>query len=58
MKQRIKAYQERPTCIQPLRDVLAAEWEKITHEEILALVDSMPERVRAVVEANGGPTKF
>jgi hypothetical protein len=58
MKQRIKAYKDRPTRIQPLRDALAAEWERITHEEILALVDSMPERVWAVVEAKGGHTKY
>lgn len=58
MKQRIKAYKDRPTRIQALRDAMAAEWERITMEEILKLVDSMPERVRAVVAANGGPTKF
>jgi transposase len=58
MKQRIKAYEKRPTRIQELRDALAAEWEKITYEEILELVDSMPARVKAVVEANGGHTKY
>ncbi len=44
--------------IQELRVAMAAEWEKITHEEILALVDSMPARVKAVVETNGGHTKY
>jgi hypothetical protein len=58
IKQQIKAYNDHPTCIQPLRDAMEARWEKITTDEILALVDSMPERVRAVVEANGGPTKY
>jgi transposase len=58
MKQRIKAYEKRLTRIRELRDALAAEWEKITTEEILALVDSMPARVKAVVEANGGHTKY
>jgi hypothetical protein len=52
IKQQIKAYIDHPTRIQPLRDAMEAEWEKITIEEILAVVDSMPEWVRAVVEAN------
>jgi hypothetical protein len=58
MTQQIKAYEKRPTRIQELRDSLAAEWEKVTYEEILELVDSMPARVKAVVEANGGHTKY
>jgi hypothetical protein len=58
MKQHIKAYEKRPTPIQELRDALAAEWDKITYEKILALVDSMPARVKAVVKANGGPPKY
>ncbi len=58
IKQRTKAYEKLPTKIQELRDALAAEWIKITLEEILAVVDTMSERCAAVVAANGGPTKF
>ncbi len=58
IKQRIKAYENPPTRIQALRDALAAEWAKITHEEILAVVDTMPARCAAVKAANGGPTKY
>ncbi len=58
IKQRIKAYENPPTRIQQLRDALAAEWANITHEEILAVVDTMPARCAAVKAANGGPTKF
>jgi hypothetical protein len=58
MKQHIKAHKDLPTHIQPLQDALAAEWEQITHKVILALVDSMPEHVQAVIEAKGGHTKY
>jgi hypothetical protein len=58
IKQRIKAYENPPRKIQELRDALAAEWAIITHEEILALVATMPERCAAVKAANGGPTKY
>lgn len=30
------------------------EWEKITREEIQALIDTMPDRVQAVITAQGG----
>ncbi len=57
-KQRIKVYNDRPTRIQALRNALQAEWARITHEEILAVVDSTVERVSEVVEADGGHTEF
>ncbi len=58
MKQRIKAYKERPTQIPPLRNAMQAEWDRITMEDNFKLVDSMPERVRAVVAANGEHAKY
>jgi hypothetical protein len=57
MKQDIKAYENRPRIIQELHDALAVQWAKITHEEILALTDTMPEQCTAIKAANGGPTK-
>jgi crotonobetainyl-CoA:carnitine CoA-transferase CaiB-like acyl-CoA transferase len=57
IKQRIKAYENPQRKIQELQDALAAEWAKVTHEEILALVDTMPEPCAAVKAANDGPTK-
>ncbi len=58
IKQCIRAYENLPTRIQALQDALAAEWAKITHEELLAMVDTMPARCAAVMAANGGPTKY
>jgi hypothetical protein len=58
MKQRIKAYANPPTRIQQLRDALQADGEKITHAEILAPIDQMPARVRAVIAARGGYGKY
>lgn len=34
------------------------EWEKIPNELCKKLVDSMPKRVRAVIKARGGATKY
>ncbi len=41
IKQRIEAYKNPPTKIQELHGALAAEWARITQEEILAVVDTM-----------------
>jgi hypothetical protein len=52
IKQLIKAYDNSPTRIQELQDALAAEWAKITHEEVFTLVDTMLKSCAA------GPMKF
>ena len=37
---------------------LKEEWEKIPLEVTKKLVDSMPQRLTAVIKAKGGPTKY
>jgi len=34
------------------------EWNKISPEEFRTLIESMPRRVKAVIKANGGHTKY
>ena len=34
------------------------EWNSIPLEKLIKLVDSMPNRIRAVISAKGGPTKY
>lgn len=41
-----------------MRDAILEAWAKILAEEILKLVDSMPERIAAVIAANGGHTRW
>lgn len=35
-----------------------AEWEKVTVDQCLNLISSMPSRLQAVIDAKGGPTKY
>ena len=35
-----------------------AEWETITTEECQGLIESMPDRIQAVIQAKGGYTKY
>ncbi len=43
--------------IQRLRDIVMDEWKRTTVATCEALVNSMPKRVKAVLENNGGHTK-
>ena len=44
--------------MQELFEQAAAEWEKIPQETIDDLIRRMPERMQAVLDANGGHTKW
>ncbi len=41
-----------------LRDVIMEEWKRTPVATCEALVNSMPKRVKEVLENNGGPTKY
>lgn len=51
-------YETRSSSISGLKVKVEEAWEKITMEETKRLVDSMPRRLQAVIEANGGPTAY
>ncbi len=44
--------------IHQLRDVIMEEWKRTSVETCEALVNSMPKMVKAVLENNGGQTKY
>ena len=48
----------RPMKKQELIDSLKDEWEKLDMKVINDLIDSMPRRLQAVIDAEGGTTKY
>lgn len=46
------------TCKKDLKKALVEEWDKIGSDETTNLISSMPKRIQAVLDANGGPTKY
>ncbi len=46
-----------PTNLQQLREAIMSIWTKISEECFQHLVESMPQRIKAVLKANGGPSK-
>ena len=46
------------TNLQKLRDAIMSTWNRISKECFQHLVESMPQRIEAVLRAKGGPTQY
>jgi len=58
LKQQLAKDQSRPKHILELWQCVSREWEDIPASVCQNLVESMPRRVRAVLRAKGGYTKY
>ena len=58
IKTRINQRQPRPTGRGEVKEAIIDEWSRITVEEIVKVVDSMPDRIQAAIRANGGHTRW
>ncbi len=47
-----------PTNMRQLRDAIMSIWTKISEECFQHLVESMPQRIKAVLKKKGGPTRY
>ena len=41
-----------------LHVIVKEAWESVTSEDLMNLIRTMPERCQAVLDAEGGPTRF
>ncbi len=55
---KLKVEERKVSNIHQLRDVIVEEWKRTPVATCEALVNSMPKRVKAVLENNGGHTKY
>jgi transposase len=58
LKRRLAAYDTEPTSIYELWKRVEVEWYNIPVQVCIDLIESMPRRVAAVLEAKGGYTKY
>jgi hypothetical protein len=58
IKRRLNEYDRAPTGMIELWERIQEQWNKITPDECLRLIDSMPRRVQAVLKAKGGWTDY
>ena len=58
LKRRLAAHEKPPSGIHELWDRIQEDWEKISVEECQKLIESMPRRIKAVLKAKGGYSKY
>ncbi len=58
VEREIHIMDEQPTNLQQLRDAIMSIWTKISEECFQNLVKSMPQRIKAVLKAKGGPNRY
>jgi hypothetical protein len=58
LKRQLLKYDTPPKGVHELWDRLEEEWDKISPEVCQNLIESMPRRIKAVIKANGGHTKY
>ena len=58
LKHRINQINPRPSSRAEVKTAIIEEWNKITVKEIQKVVDSLPQRIQAVLDASGGHTRW
>ena len=58
LKRRLNDYEEIPKSMYQLWERIETEWNKINKEICLKIIQSMAERIHAVLKSKGGHTKF
>ncbi len=58
MEREIRIMDVQPANLQKLRDAIISIWTNISEECFQHLVESMPRRIKAVLKAKGGPTRY
>lgn len=58
LKNKLAEYETEPKDIPELWERAEVEWDKISKDVCVNLIDSMPRRIAAVIKAKGGYTKY
>ena len=58
LKRKLAEYNEPPQDMIELWERVEAEWEKIPQDICTKLIDTMPKRIKSVIKANLGYTKY
>lgn len=58
VKRRIRAQPNPPETLRELRDAVVAAWDDIPQVTLRSMLQSMPDRMQAVIKARGGNTRY
>jgi hypothetical protein len=58
LKRALQKYPTSPKGVYELWERVEVEWNEVAAETCQNLIESMPRRIKAVIRANGGHTKY
>ncbi len=58
LKERLNSYPTKPSNKGELWQRIEEQWEMFTADDCRSLIDTMPQRIRDVIKAKGGPTRW
>jgi len=58
LKDRLNKRHPRPQGLEGMGEAIKEEWDGISEVHLLTFIDSMPERIQAVITASGGHTRW
>ena len=58
LDRRVSNRQPAPKTLQELQQALEQEWGRIPQNRIRRLIESIPRRIHAVLQANGGHNRY
>ena len=58
MKMIMRKRDKKPANLDELEKMVKAAWKSLPPELLRKVVESMPDRIEAVILAKGGPTKY
>ncbi|KAG0807541.1 hypothetical protein G6F19_013815 [Rhizopus arrhizus] len=58
LKLRLSAYETRAKGVYKLWDQIEEQWARFTKDDCRKYIDSMPDRIKAVIQAKGGYTDY
>ena len=58
LKRKLAEYNEPPQGMIELWERVEAEWEKIPQDKCTKLIDKIPKRIKAIIKAKEGHTKY
>ncbi|GBO00053.1 hypothetical protein AVEN_14674-1 [Araneus ventricosus] len=58
LEQQVKRRNQHPRILVDLRDQILSEWLKLDATYLQNLVDSLPNRIQAVIKSRGGVTRY
>lgn len=58
LKMKIDDLPQKASSLDTLAEIAKREWENLNVERLQTLIDSMPDRIEAVIKAKGHSTKY